>query len=126
MVGLDQITIVPLITVIFQLLIFFMLTSSFTFQSGIHIKLPKTITSDVLKEQNFVITITSEDLIYVNNHIMTIKELKGEMSKPSNKTRPVLIKAARRTSVGRIVDVWDLCRGVGVERINIATNQDTK
>ena len=122
--GLEQINIAPLIDVVFQLLIFFMLTSSFTFQSGIDVKLPKAITSDIIKEENFVITFTSENVIYGNNKILTIKELRQELSKPVNKKRPILIKADRRSSVGRLVDVWDLCRALGIERVNIATDQE--
>ncbi len=122
--GLRQIDIAPLIDVIFQLLIFFMLSSSFTFQSGINVKLPKAVTSDVIKQENFIVTITSENVMYLNGEIVTTKELVAQLKKPASKNRPLLIKADRRASVGRIVDIWDLCRSLGIERINIATNQD--
>ena len=122
--GLEQIDIAPLIDVIFQLLIFFMLSSSFTFQSGINVKLPKAVTSDVIKEENLIITITGEDVLYLNSKIIAMKDLKTVLSDQSNKARPILIKSDRRASVGRIVDVWDLCRNLGIERINIATNSD--
>lgn len=122
--GLEQIDIAPLIDVIFQLLIFFMLSSSFTFQSGINVKLPKAVTSDIIREENFIITITSENVTYLNGKVITLDELKQQLSKPGSKEHPLLIKADRRASVGRIVDVWDLCRDLGIERINIATNQN--
>jgi len=121
--GLKQIDIAPLIDVIFQLLIFFMLSSSFTFQSGINVKLPKAVTSDVIKEENIMVTITSENVIYLNGVISTLKELKKELSALKEKNIPLLIKSDRRASVGRIVDVWDLCRNLGIEKINIATNE---
>ncbi|HLF18496.1 MAG TPA: biopolymer transporter ExbD [Candidatus Omnitrophota bacterium] len=122
--GLEQIDIAPMIDVIFLLLIFFMLSSSFTFESGINVKLPKAVTSDVIKEENFIITITGEDVIYLNDKITTIKDLKKILEGAKDKTRPILIKADRRASVGRIVDVWDLCRNLGIEKVNIATNQE--
>ena len=122
--GLGQIDIAPLIDVIFQLLIFFMLSSSFTFQSGINVKLPKAVTSDIIKEENLIVTITSENIIYLNGVVTTLKELKRRLSQPNIKDHPLLIKADRRASVGRIVDIWDLCRNLGIERINIATNQE--
>lgn len=121
--GLKQIDIAPLIDVIFLLLIFFMLSSSFVFQSGISVKLPKAVTSDVVREENFIVTITSENVTYLNGEIVTLKELKQKLNRPGSQDRPLLIKADRRASVGRIVDVWDLCRDLGIERINIATNQ---
>ena len=122
--GLHSIHIVPMINVVFLLLIFYLLTSPLTFQSGINVKLPKSVTSDVLKQESVVVTITGENVIYLNNALVTVKELKAELSKPNSPHRPVLIKADRRTSVGRIVDVWNLCRAAGIERINIATNQN--
>ena len=121
--GLEQIDIAPLIDVIFQLLIFFMLSSSFAYQSGIAVKLPRAITSDVIREENFIITVTGENIVYLNDTIVTIQELRQELSKPASKERPILIKSDRRASVGRVVDVWDLCRELGIEKINIATNQ---
>jgi biopolymer transport protein ExbD len=114
----------PLVDVVFQLLIFFMLSSSFTFQSGINVRLPKAVTSDIIQEENFIITITSENIIYLNDVIMTLKELEDGLKKTKSLNRPFLIKSDRRASVGRIVDVWDLCRKLEIERINIATNQD--
>ncbi len=115
----------PLVDVIFQLLIFFMLSSSFTFQSGINVRLPKAVTSDVIKEENWIITITSENVIFLNEKIMTLKELETALGKNKVADRAFLIKSDRRASVGRIVDVWDLCRKLGIEKINIATNQDS-
>lgn len=121
--GLEQINMAPLIDIILLLLIFFMLSSSFTFQSGINVKLPKAVTSDAIQDENITVTITSEDVIYLANSVITISELKAELSKPENRRRPVMIKADRRSSMGRIVDVWDVCREMGIERINIATTK---
>lgn len=122
--GLQPIDIVPLIDVLFLLLIFFMVTTSFTFQSSINVKLPKAVTSDMIKEENLVMTITSENVVYLNNTVTTLKELEDTLTKLKSKDHQLLIKADRRTSVGRIVDVWDLCRKIGLDHINIATNQD--
>ena len=122
--SLEQINLTPLIDVILMLLIFFILSSSLASQSWINVKLPKAITSDAIKEENLTITVTSENVIYFNNTIITIKELRRELEKNMNKSRPILIKADRRSSVGRIVDVWDLCREMGIEKINIATDQE--
>ncbi len=122
--GIEQIDIAPLIDVVFQLLIFFMLSSSFTFQSGINVKLPKAVTSDIIKEENMVVTITDDDVIYLNGKITTFKELSKILSEKKNADNPILIKADRRARVGSVVNVWDLCRNLGIEKVNIATNQE--
>ena len=122
--GLDPIIIAPFINVIFLLLVFFLLFASMTSQSGINVKLPKAITSDILKEDNDIISITSEDIIYFNNKVVTVNELEELLSQPSVKNHPILVKADRRASMGRIVDIWNLCRKLKIERVNIATNRE--
>ena len=122
--GLEQINLAPLIDIIFLLLIFFMLSSSFTFQSGINVKLPKAVTSDSITDDNFIIIISSENVIYYNDSVLTLEELKQRLLTLQGRNIPVLIKADRRASLGRMVDVWDICRKYGIERINIATTQD--
>lgn len=118
-----QLDIAPLIDVVFLLLIFFMLTSNFIFQPGIKINLPKAVTSEVIEEKNLVITVSAEDLIYLNNRLVTLKQLKSHLEETARDDRPLLIKADRKASLGKVVQIWDMCRETGLTQINIATNQ---
>ncbi|MDP8297442.1 MAG: biopolymer transporter ExbD [Candidatus Orphnella occulta] len=120
---LRTIDIAPLIDVVFLLLIFFMLTSSFIFQPGIKVNLPRAITSEMLSEENAVISITAENLIYYRQKLVTIKELSSLLKGIASARLPVLIKSDRKASLGRIVVVWDICRQEGVQQVNIATTQ---
>ncbi len=113
----------PLAGVILQLLIFFMLLSSFSFPAGIKVKLPKAVTSDVLSEKGVIISITRENIIYLGGEVATIKELQEKLKKSSKANLPILIKADRRASLGRLVAVWDTCREAGIASINIAVNR---
>lgn len=122
--GLGQLDIAPLIDIIFQLLIFFMLTSSFVLQSGVRINLPKAVTSEVVVEKNIVITISAENVLYLEGAVVTIGELKTHLEKVKSVSGSVLIKADRKAYLGRVVEIWDLCREIGLERINVATNQE--
>ncbi len=121
--GLRPFDIAPLIDIVFQLLIFFMLTSSFIMQPGIKVNLPKAVTSDVLEEKNIIIVVSSEDVVYLNEKVFTIDELKSYISRKNLYSKPILIKADKRASLGRVVEVWDLCREMGIEQVNIAADQ---
>lgn len=116
-----KLDIVPLIDVIFLLLIFFMLTSSFIFQPGIKVNLPKAITSEVLHKNSLIIVITKDDSIFLDERAITTDELTTRLSIAAKEDRPLLIKADRGASLGKVVEVWDLCREEGVCQINIAT-----
>ena len=118
-----QLDIAPLIDVVFLLLIFFMLTSSYIFQPGIKINLPKAVTSEVIQEKNLIIAVSAEDLVYLNDTPVTLKQLKVYLEGIVDEQRPLLIKSDRAASLGKVVEIWDLCRDVGLRQINIATYQ---
>lgn len=118
-----QLDIAPLIDVVFLLLIFFMLTSNFVFQPGIKVSLPKAVTSEVLSTENVIITVTGQDLLFLNEKPITISELTAELKEASRQNKSLLLKADTGASLGRVVEIWDLCRELGIPQINIATNQ---
>src|SRR3989338_8005625 len=124
--GLRPIDIAPLIDMVFQLLIFFMLTSSFIMQPGIKVNLPKAVTSEAIHEKSLIILITGSDMIYLNERAITTKELDARLRIAAKEKKPLLIKADRRASMGKIVEVWDMCRDTGITQINIATSQEIK
>jgi len=121
-----QLDIAPLIDVVFLLLIFFMLTSSFIFQPGIKVNLPKAVTSEAVHEKSLVILVTGSDMVYLNDRAITTKELNSRLRIAAKEKKPLLIKADRHASMGKIVEIWDMCRDTGVSRINIATSQEIK
>jgi biopolymer transport protein ExbD len=122
--GLKQIDIAPLIDMVFQLLIFFMLTSSFVLQPGIKVNLPKAVTSETISYENTEIVVSSENVIYLNGQVVTMLELKAFLTQMAERNQGLLIKSDKRASLGRVVEIWDMCRDLGITKINIATNQD--
>jgi len=118
--GLVDLT--PLINVFFLLFIFFMFTSSFIFQPGIKVNLPKAVTGEVIQQENVVIIITRNDKIYLNDREIAQDELASKLRLMAKEKAPLLIKADSRASLGRIVGIWDMCRKEGVSQVNIATN----
>ncbi len=119
--GLRQLDIAPLIDVVFILLIFFMLTSNFIVESGIRIDLPKAVSSQTLGKSRVTITVSSDDLAYLNGKYISDKNLKKFLLSQKDKVSSVFIKSDRRASLGRIVRIWDICKSSGMNHINIAT-----
>ena len=118
-----QLDITPLIDMVFLLLIFFMLTSNFVLQPGINVSLPKAITSEVISSENAVITLTGQDLLFLNEKPITINDLVAKIKETARDHKNVLLRADTNASLGRVVEIWDLCREFGIPQINIATNQ---
>ena len=116
----------PLINVFFLLFVFFMFTSSFIFQPGIKVNLPKAVTSEVIQEEKMVVIITSDDKSYLNDREISKDELASSLRLIAKGKTPLLIKADSRASLGKIVEIWDMCRKEGVSQINIATENRTE
>lgn len=119
--GLMDLT--PLVNVFFLLFVFFVFTSSFIFQPGIKVNLPKAVTSEVVQDENVVIIITKDDKIYLNDRQISQDELASRLRLMAKEKASLLIKADRAASLGRIVEIWDMCRTEGVSRVNIATGK---
>lgn len=119
--GLVDMT--PLINVFFLLFVFFMFTSSFIFQPGIKVNLPKAVTSEVVQEESVVIIITKDDLVYLNDREITEDELRSKLKIIAKEKASLLIKADSRATLGKVVGIWDTCRKEGVSQVNIATGR---
>jgi biopolymer transport protein ExbD len=121
--GLEQIEIAPLVNTVFLLLIFFLLTSNFVVQPGIKIDLPTALTGEVLRPENITIIISGESIVYFDSKIIDAGQLKNLINQAAGRKQGIQIKADRRASLGKVVEIWDLCRNSGVGQVSIATNQ---
>jgi biopolymer transport protein ExbD len=114
----------PFIGVLFLIVIFFFLISVTSRTNVVGVELPRAVTSDAIKNADITIVVTSENILYVDGKVSTLVELKRLFTAKENKGRPVFIKADRRASIGRVTDIFNLGRSSGVERINIASEQE--
>ena len=112
--------IAPMIDIVFQQLIYFMLTSSFVLHPGIRISLPKAATSQRISASNIVVTLSKEHLIYWEEQVVTMKELRKKLQQLGG-NKPVLIRADKSAYVDKLIALWDLCRDAGYHEIHIAT-----
>jgi len=119
--GLIDLT--PIINVFFLLLIFFMFTSSFIFQPGIKVNLPKAVTSEVIQDEGAILIVTKEDKLYMNEREVSSEEMLSRLKIMAKNKTPLLIKSDKGSSLGRIVEIWDMCRREGVSQANIATSE---
>jgi biopolymer transport protein ExbD len=122
--GIKQIDIAPFMSIIFLLLIFIMLSSSFITQPGIKINLPRVVTSELIKSNNIEIIVNGENEVYLNNRIVSTNDLKALFKQTAHKNETVLIKSDKHASLGVVAEIWDLARSMGIAYINIATNQE--
>lgn len=118
-----EINLIPMIDMLFFLLVFFVLTSSFTSETGIDINKPKASSSKALPRQPLLIGVTKDGAIHVNESPVSLKALgtvlKQYMSQDPD--RAVVIVADRDASIAKAVDVLDICNLANVKKVSISS-----
>ncbi len=115
----------PLVDIIFILLIFFALSLNFTKTTSFNIKLPEISSNKTtLKSEKIVIHITSNEKIYLNNK--SVDNLNSMSNLLINfkplKNVNLIIKADINVSHGKVVQVMDICKTAGINKISIAAH----
>jgi biopolymer transport protein ExbD len=109
--------------IVMQLLIFFLLSSSFVIMPGVKVQLPKAQTTEAQTDRNTVITLTGSGRIFLNLDEVTKATLAQKLIPVLDKDRNqvVILKAEKTVSLQSAVDVIDIAKGVGAQRFMIAT-----
>jgi len=123
---LTQFNYASLTDVVLQLLIFFLLSSAFVMQSGIRIRLPRTVITEALDRRNIVLTVTKGGEFYVNNERVDLKQITAKIQPLIAKDReqPVVINADRDVTIQRTVEVIDAAKAAGAAKFLIATQPE--
>lgn len=120
----------PLIDVVFQLLIFFMLSATFVVQSSIQIEMPQAEGTTTLEQKDLSITLAYGEggpdgggRIYIDNDEMASWEALTQRLTEEAESRQVnllLIRADGRVPMSRTVRVWGIATSVGIQRFGVA------
>ncbi|MBC8067616.1 MAG: biopolymer transporter ExbD [Deltaproteobacteria bacterium] len=120
--GELSIDLTPLIDVVFQLLIFFVLTSTFQNNPAFKVKLPKAKNRDTTTEPKaVVVTIGKGGEMNVDGKVVDARELGLRLCAAAqvDATTAVNIKADQSTEHQFVVEVMDAAKGCGLERLGI-------
>lgn len=120
---MESFNMTPMIDLVFLLLIFFLLTSSYMLQTGIRVDLPKAKEVKTTVEQELTITITKEKDIFVNDEqvsLLGLEEVLVEKAKKLDHKR-VVIKPDTNLDTGSLIKVMDIAKEAGFESFGIAT-----
>ena len=119
--DLTRLQFIVFINVLFLLATLVVVAAGFQLPATVAVKFPGGLTSDLTAEKLFVITITGENVIYLNNQIVSLRTLKKNLDHPLKENCRVLIKASQRTSLGRITEIWEILKSLQIKNIHLAT-----
>ncbi|MDH3980782.1 MAG: biopolymer transporter ExbD [Gammaproteobacteria bacterium] len=129
--GEDEpdINLTPLIDVVFLLLIFFMVSTTFEHQSRIKIELPEATAEQVKQEEEALeIIIDTQGRYFINERQVInseLKTLKTAISKAlgDHESMPVTIRADANTPHQAVIRALDATSQLGLTRISLATSK---
>jgi len=114
---------VSLTDIIFLLLIFLLISSSFITHSGIKVNLPSSTAQQNEFNKNISLTLTTEDKIFVNDEEVTWETLPIVLNSKlvDDPEQVVVVRADQETALKKIVRLLDLAKLSGTNRFFIAT-----
>ncbi len=123
-----EMNMISMVDIVLQLVIFFMLTTTFAYHayhSGIKVKLPTAKPEKIDSVKPVTLTVTKDNHIYLGQREVTLQNLtqnvRQAMGEDNPKDRILVVRADKEVRHGRVVQVMDLAKQAGIERLAIAT-----
>ncbi len=117
------INITPLVDVLFILIIFFVVTSTFIEQPGVKLELPKATTARPEKVEKAVLTITRDQKLFFKGEAISLDALpeRIQQAMAQSADHSLIINADEHVEHGFVIQVMDIARQNGVQKVVIAT-----
>ncbi|MBN2030306.1 biopolymer transporter ExbD [bacterium] len=117
------INITSLIDVLFLLLIFFIVSSTFLEQPGMKLDLPQTSGQEAVRIEGYTLFILSDGSIYLNEEELDFSRLPERLQEiaPEVEERGLIFKADETTRYGLVVEIMDIVKQSGITKLIIAS-----
>ncbi|MBU2500665.1 MAG: biopolymer transporter ExbD [bacterium] len=116
----------PLVDMVFLLLIFFVVTTSFVKEAGIDVQRSTAATAEVKERGSIMIGVTSEGEIYFDGKQVDLRSVRGlvERALAEDPEGGVVVVADKSSETGSVVGIMDQCRLAGASNVSLAAKQE--
>jgi biopolymer transport protein ExbD len=118
----SDIDITPMLDIVFIMLIFFIVTTSFVKESGVTVSRPSAETAEQKKGSNILVAIRPNGEIWIDRRAIDVRAVRAniERLKAENPEGSVIIQADEYSNTGLLVKVMDQVRLAGISNISIS------
>ena len=120
-----EINITPMLDIVFIMLIFFIVTTSFIKEKGLEVSRPSSSPPKEIQQDKgpIVVRIDASSLISVKGRVLEPRAVVAnlEREKAEKPTSPLIVAAHPEADTEALVTVLDAARAVGIESVNVAT-----
>jgi biopolymer transport protein ExbD len=128
MTPITRVDLIPMIDIVFQLVVFFMVSSTFIITPGIGIEFPESRTAEPVAMSRLVVTLVSSDEVYLNKERHTLESLDqalGDLSEEEREqAKTLILEADTEVPYGLIVETLDLLRENGFKGVNLKMREE--
>lgn len=116
----------PLIDMVFLLLIFFVVTTSFVKEAGIDVQRSTAATAEVKERGNILIGVSSDGDVYMEGKRIDLRSVRPliERALAEDPESGIVVVADRRSETGSVVKVMDQCRLAGAKNVSLAAKRE--
>ncbi|WP_163934156.1 biopolymer transporter ExbD [Paraferrimonas sp. SM1919] len=121
-----QIDMTPMLDIVFIMLIFFIVTTSFVKPSGLDVNKPKASQSTQKKSANIFIGVSASGVIQMENRQVDIERVGANVERMLAEApeAAVLIQADKEAKHGIIVKIMDQVKQAGIDKISVEADKD--
>lgn len=121
----SEINISPLIDLIFLLLIFFMVTTSFVKETGIEVERPAANTAELKEHGTILVGISAENSVHMDGRQIDLRAVRPNVGRAlaENPEGSVIIVSDKGSTAGVVIDVMDQCRLAGAVDVSLAASR---
>lgn len=121
-----QVDLTSMLDIVFIMLIFFIVTSSFTKESGIEVNRPKASNAVSKKEASVFVAVTADNTIFIDKRQVDVERIQSTLQglDIDLKSASLVIQADNLAYNGSVVRVMDAAKGAGITKIALATESN--
>ncbi len=120
-----ELNMAPLIDMVFILLIFFLVTTSFVKETGVSVNRPSAATAESREKAGIFIGITEDGRVFMESEEVAVHAVRAHVERAlaENPGSGVVVVADRGSRMGVTVEVMDACRLAGAPDVSIAAEE---
>jgi len=124
--AIAEVNMTPLIDMVFILLIFFIVTTSFVKETGVDVSRPSAKTAVQKELANILISITPNGEVWMDKRQIDRRAVRANVERlhAENPEGSVIILADKEAKTGLLIEVMDQARLAGVANVSIAAERD--
>ena len=123
--GID---LTPMLDVVFIMLIFFIVTSSFIKESGIEVNRPQADSASSQDKGNILIAVTADGQVWLDKQVVDVRSVRAHVQRMRQEQPEgvVVVQADQDARTGLVVQVMDQARLAGVDDVVLAASTESR